>query len=321
MQVLPSSFPRPRLARASHGLLPALLILGAVIWIYWPVRHGDWLWDDHWEVTDNPEVTGATTWGAIWLAPSQADYLPLKTTALRLVWMGFGSSPAVYHVLSIGLHALSALLVWRVFAALGQSRPWLAGLLFAVHPLAVESVAWVAELKNTLALPPLLLALLAYLAFLRRRDTRWYLLALACFAASLLCKASGVMLPVVLLLVPPWDWPSLRRRAVGLLPFFGVSLCVGLVTIHFQAARAIGDLSVARLGLAERVADAARAVAFYAAKFLFPARLTPLYPDWHAPWASLAPVLFGLAGLGLLLGWKKLPAAGRRAGAGLVFSP
>lgn len=292
----------------------ALFALAAWV-IYGPVIHGGWLWDDAAELSQNPEVTAQGGLAKIWLEPSHADYFPLKSTVQWIAWRMWGDHPAGYHGLNIALHVLSGLLVWRLFARLRIPLAWLGGLIFVVHPLAVESVAWIAELKNTLALPPLLLAFCAYLDFEESGRRTRYAAALAWFLASLLCKTSGVMLPVVLLLYHGWKPGRLTGRNLrALAPFFAVSLVLGLVTIHFQHTRAITTTPVPIGGPMERVAIAGLAAVFYAGKFLAPLRLVPIYPQWRLDppaWADFLPWV-GLIALGVIA-WRGRASWGRHA--------
>ena len=126
--------------------LQATAIILAGIWVYAPALHGDWLWDDVVEVSHNPvlrEPAGALS--RIWFAPEGADYLPLKTTVQWAEWHLWGDHRFGYHVTSLALHLLSALLVWHLFGKLGLRFAWLGGLIFAIHPMTVESVAWAAS--------------------------------------------------------------------------------------------------------------------------------------------------------------------------------
>ena len=128
--------------------------------VYWPALRGPFLWDDFLVVHRNPLVTGELAPGAIWF---RMDF-PLTYVAFWLEWLAWGNHPVGYHVVNVLLHATSALLLWRVLAQLKVPAPWLAAMIFAVHPVCVASVAWISELKNTLSLPFFLLSLLWYLS-------------------------------------------------------------------------------------------------------------------------------------------------------------
>lgn len=298
---------------------PALLIVALALFAFWPALRGTWLWDDAPEIYQNPEVIGDGGLARIWFAPGHDDYFPLKTTIEWGAWRLWGANVVGYHALSLVLHVLSAWLAIRLFARLGIAQAWVGGVLFAVHPLAVESVAWIAELKNTIALPPLLLAMIAYLDFDRTGRRAHYGAALGWFVASLLCKTSGVMLPVVMLLYHGWKNGGISGRdGLRTAPFFLVSLGLGLVTLHFQHAQSLGAETIPIGGAASRVAVAGLALAFYLGKFLLPAPLVPVYPQWAVnppdvidfwPWPLLA--------LAAAIAWRARRAWGRHVLFGL----
>ena len=279
----------------------AVVILLASLWIYSPVFDGDWLWDDDYLITANPVVQSPDGLASFWVEPKTADYFPLTMSLLWLMWKWFGMDSTGYHVVSVLLHALGACLVWALLKTIGLRGAWLAGLIFAVHPIAVESVAWVSELKNTFSLP---FFLLAGCFFVRFEDTRrrvFYWAALVFFLAAMLAKSSAVMFPVVMLLYVWWRRDRIAWRDFwNAAPFFLVSLILGLVTLYFQHSRAIGNEPIPIGGLDSRFAIAGMAIFFYLSKILWPALLLPIYPQWNAnppeliqflPWSVLAGVL------------------------------
>ena len=320
----PSSVFRTRLLTLGQ----AAVIVLATAWVYAPAIHGGWLWDDDVEITGNAVLRDAGGIRKIWLAPSGADYFPLKTTVQWVQWRLWHEHVTGYHLTNIGLHLLGALLVWRVLVRLGgpfDSAPfdsaqgrqgirprwggveWLAGLIFAIHPLAVESVAWISELKNVLSLPLLLLAFGAWIEWDRKRGTGfqpvidkdtggmpvlhqfkshpsafWYTLALLFFLAAMLSKSSVVMFPFILLLYAWWKRGRVARGDwLAAAPFFAISLGLGLVTMWFQAHRALAGQTVLTGGLLSRVAAAGLALGFYLWKAVWPWRLMPIYPRWR----------------------------------------
>jgi Flp pilus assembly protein TadD len=301
--------------------LQALVLILAGYWIYAPALHGGWLWDDTDEILHNPILRDPAGWWKIWLAPTGVDYFPLKTTLQWFLWHVGGARPALYHLTSLGLHGLSAFLFWRLLRRLGARLAWLGGLLFVVHPLAVESVAWISELKNTLSLPLLLLAMLAYIEADRGRAGRsrpaarsdrpatkaqpngYYLLSLLLFLLAMLSKSSVVMFPAIILLYCWWKRGRIDRADLASsAPFFAVSAALGLITLWFQHSRAIGDWTAPVGGPGSRLISAGLAVAFYLAKSVFPIGLLPIYPQW-----SLRPLSFWeflpWPVLAILLGW------------------
>lgn len=310
------------LGRWRVWLLPAVLIVLAGCWVFSPAIHGDWLWDDHREILEARDVRDPAGLGRIWFAPSSPDYFPLKTTVQWLQWRLWGDHLTTgYHLTSLGLHLLSALLVWRLLRKLGLRLAWLGGLLFAVHPVTVESVAWIAELKNTLSLPPLLLAMCAYLDYDERRRMKDYLVALLLFLAAMLCKSSVVMFPVVILLHAWWKRGRIAARDLrASAAFFAVALVLGMVTVWFQHQRSIGAGELPVGGLMSRLAGGGLAVTFYFSKCVLPVGLLPIYPRWAVnppsplqflPWVAIGAVLCWL--------WSRRVAWGRHALLGFGF--
>ena len=337
-----------RVAAVRDLLFRAGLILLAVLWIYSPTYHGEWLWDDDSILTANPVVQSASLEGlvSLWVGPTGADYFPLSYTALWAQWPFFGLNSTGYHAVTILLHASGALLLWRLLVVMRIPGAWLAGVLFAIHPVCVESVAWVSEIKNTISLP---LFLLAAIFFARYDDAVWgdggdgasgrrhdgtvdVVLAVVFFALAMLAKTSVVMFPVVLLLHAWWKRGGVTTRdVVAAAPFFLVSLVLGLVTIYYQHGRAIGEekMPVADLfsvvGFLSRTATAGMAILFYLREVVWPFDLLPIYPQWKVnppqilqflPW----PILVA-AGCWLWSrrGTASAPTAARHALFGLGF--
>jgi protein O-mannosyl-transferase len=272
------------------------LLVAAVGASYLPSRGAGWIWDNSVEVTGNASLHAPGALARIWTGTGFMDYLPLKASVQWVEWRLWGPNPMGYHAFSVALHALAALLLWRVFSRLGLREAWLGALLFAVHPLAVESVAWVAEMKNPLSLVLLLLSFLMYLRWDALRNDeggnlkpeskttfKFQLSAFIFFLASLLSKSSVVMFPVVLLLHAWWKRARVSRSDLAAIaPFAAVSLALGLVTVWFQSHRAIEDLDLGLGGPISRVAVAGRSLIFYLGKAVCPAGLLPAYPRWSA---------------------------------------
>ena len=264
----------------------AALILLAVFAVYWPALTGQFLWDDVLVVHRNPLVTGELSPRAIWF---RMDF-PLTYVAFWLEWLVWGNHPAGYHVVNVLLHAASAVLLWRVLAQLRIPAPWLAAMLFAVHPLCVGSVAWISELKNTLSLPFFLLSLLCYLRLEPEPRTTHhaprislvYLLSLLAFVFALLAKTSTVMLPFVLLGCASWQRGRITLRDwLRTSPYFVIALVFGLMSIWFQAQGAIAGATVQSEHFWGRLAGAGMALWFYFGKALLPLNLSMIYPRWQ----------------------------------------
>jgi protein O-mannosyl-transferase len=290
--------------RAATIFWQAALIILMGGWIYGPALHGGWVWDDLTEIPQNSLLPDPHGLAKIWAGASGPDYFPLKTSVQWILWRAWGEHPTGYHLVSLGLHLLSALLFWRLLQKLGLRFAWLGGLFFVVHPLVVESVAWIAELKNTLSLAFLLAAMLAYLRFdqgVPGERRRPYALALIRYALALLSKSSVVMFPFVLLLYAWWRRGRVGRRDLAAAaPFFGLSLLLGLLTVFFQYHRALAVWTIPVGGPASHLAVAGTSLAFYLGKSLVPLGLHPMYWQWSVlpptpvqflPWAVLAILL------------------------------
>ena len=276
-------------------------MLVAVLCAYRPAWNGQPVWDDDGHMT-KPELRSAAGLGRIWteLGATQ-QYYPLVHTVFWVEHRLFGDSTTGYHLFSILLHFASALLVVTILTRLQIRGAWLAGWLFALHPVMVESVAWITELKNTLSAVFFLGAALAYLGFDRTRDKRRYGLAAVLFVLGLLAKTVVGTLPVALLVIFWWmrgriDW---RRDVAPLSPFLAVGLTSGLFTAWVER-RFIGAVgSEFSLTVIDRCLIAGRAIWFYLSKLLLPADLIFIYPRWNidatAAWQYLFPLAFVLA--------------------------
>jgi protein O-mannosyl-transferase len=289
----------------------ALVIALLAAWIYSPCLHGTWLWDDGLEVAQNPVLRAPGGWWTPWVHPEGMDYFPLKSSLQWLEWHIWGADPFGYHLVSLGLHVASALLVWRLLGLLGTPAAFLGGLIFAVHPLAVESVAWISEFKNTVSLPPLLLAAIAYVEFDRDSRRGAWVRSLAWFFAALVCKTSVVMFPAVLLVYLWWRRGSVSRRdLLSTLPFFAEALAMGAATVWFQSTRSIGIAGTPE-SLGARLAQSGFSLVSYARLCLWPVGLAPVYPAIPVSWRALLPWL----GIAVVLGlfWIRRSGWGRHA--------
>ncbi len=292
-------------------MVRALGIALLATWIYSPCLRGTWLWDDGLEISQNAAIRAPGGWWEPWIRPQGMDYFPLKNSLQWLEWHLWGANPLGYHVVNLGLHVVSALLIWRLLGVLGVRFAFLGGLLFAAHPLAVESVAWISEFKNTVSLPPLLLASIAFVEYDRsgRRGARF--LAFLWFVAALACKTSTVMFPIVLLLFAWWRRGRVRYRDLrSAAPFFAAALAMGAATVWFQSTRAIG-MAGTPIGLGPRLAQAGWSIASYARLCLWPSGLEPIYPAAPASLPAWAPWL-GIGAV-VVLFWIRRAGWGRHA--------
>ena len=302
------------------------MIAASVLWIYWPALHGDWLWDDSLYITDNPLLRNPDRLWKAWFEPgSFVEYYPIQETVQWLQWQLWGMDTLGYHLTNVFLHILSALLVWRLLSKFGLRLAWLGGLIFAIHPVQVESVAWIVELKNTLSLPPFLLAMCAWIDYEERGKARDYWLALGLFLIAMLCKITMATFPVVILLHAWWKrdrivWNDIKTS----LPFWLISLALGFATIwvgqHYQEYNHDSSDVIILGGNLSKLACAGLAFAFYFSKCFLPVDLMPTYPQWIVDppmlWQFLPWVVFGCVISWL---WTKRESWGRHALLGLGF--
>jgi tetratricopeptide (TPR) repeat protein len=289
----------------------ALSIAVAAGCVYGPCLKGKWLWDDGLEVSQNAALRSPGGWWEPWVHPQGMDYFPLKGTLQWLEWHLWGADPSGYHGVNLGLHVVSALLVWRLLGLLGVRAAFLGALLFAVHPLAVESVAWISEFKNTVSLPPLLLACIAFVRYDSEGRRADLVRALLWFLAALLCKTSVVMLPFVLLLFAWWRRGRISGRDLrAAAPFLAAALAMGAVTVWFQSTRAIGIAGTPER-LAARLAQAGWSILAYARLSVWPAGLEPIYPPAAVSWTAFLPWL--CIGAALAFFWIRRSGWGRHA--------
>jgi hypothetical protein len=309
------------LATRRQTRLQAIILVAVGLWIFWPALNGDWIWDDTMLVSQNAELHTGKGLGQIWFAAPATDYWPVTWTLLWIEWHLWGAHTLGYHLSSVILHLTSAFLIRSLFAKLGLRWGWLGALIFVVHPLVVESVAWISEIKNTLSLPFFLLALHAHIDADQDEKKSGNGRAMLFYLLAMLCKSSVIMLPFVLLLYGWWKRGRISRLDLTrTLPFFAIALVLGSVTLYFQASH-YPEIDVVRdRGYFARLVGASTAIFFYFGSFLFPVDLLPIYPRWNLNPPSLARVatLPMLAGTLIAL-WTQRRTWGRPALLGIGF--
>jgi len=267
--------------RRDWRLLPVALI--ALLLTYAPALRGTPVWDDAGHITraDLQPVEGLRR---IWTEPGVTQqYYPLLHSAFWLEHRLWGDAPVGYHATNVALHAISAWLLWLVLKRLGAPGALLAAVIFALHPVQAESVAWITEQKNTLSGVFFLLSALAYLEFDESRRRLDYAAALGLFAAALLSKSVTAVLPAMLAAAIWWKRGRLlvRRDIAPLLPFTAVAAASGAATAWMEQAFFGASGAEFTLTPLERVLVAARATWFYAGTLIWPWRLSFNYPRWH----------------------------------------
>lgn len=267
-----------------------LALLGIIVLAYLPSVTARFNFDDEIHIWNN---TIARKDGLFlsWFSAAQPNYWPVTWTVFWIQFKLFGMHPEGYHIVNVLLHAGTCLLLWRALDLARVPGAWFAALVFGLHPVHVESVAWACQLKTVLAY---LLASASIYCFLRSGDprtNRWYWMSLLLFLLSMLAKPLMVTMPVIVAAYLWWKERKLTRSAVvSVLPFLLVALALGFVEIWFQTHRSIGDLQTApTTGFASRLARSGWIFWFYALKALVPYPLVFIYPP--LPAASAAGLL------------------------------
>ena len=285
---------------SSNNLLIGLLLAVSVLLAYHPAWNGKLIWDDEQHIV-KPELQSVAGLVHIWtkLGATQ-QYYPLVHSVFWLEHRIWGYATPGYHLLNILLHIFSAFLLLKILKRLAIPGAWFAAFVFALHPIQVESVAWISELKNTLSGVFFFGSVLAYLSFDAGRKKRFYWTALALFIAGQLSNTAIAPLPVLLLIVFWWKRGtlSLKRDVVPLFPFFLAGIASGLFTAWVERTYIISDAgNEFRFSLVERCLIAGRSFWFYLGKLAWPAHLIFIYPRWQISQAVWWQYLFPLTAL------------------------
>ncbi len=262
-----------------------VLLFLAILAVYGQVRSHDFVnYDDPQYVTENPQVRGGLTWhGLVWAFTSAHDsnWIPLTWLSHMLDCELFGLESAPHHFTNVALHAVGAFLLFGLFRRMTGAR-WRSAFVafaFALHPLHVESVAWVAERKDVLSAAFFFLTLWAYVDYTERRSRGRYLLVVLLFCCGLMAKPMAITLPFVALLLDVW--PLRRKAAVGLvfekLPLFVLAAGASVVTYLVQEHAGIVS-SINQVPFAVRLQNALVSYVTYVGNFVWPARLAVFYP-------------------------------------------
>jgi len=309
--------------RRWQALLPALLLASAALVAYWPALHGDFLWDDDTLVTASDLVKADDGLRRMWFTTEPLDYWPVTNTSFWIEWRLWGMRSSGYHVTNLLLHVCSGILIWAILQRLSVPGALFAAFLFVLHPVNVESVAWIAQRKNTLSMVFFLLSILWYVKQIDRPLLgMWYWLSLAAFVVAMLSKGSVVILPLVLLLLAWWQHGRIARADLfRVAPFFAFALLLTAVNIWFQLHLTTGPIrDVTAL---QRLLGASAVVWFYLSKALVPVRLIFIYPQWDVRaddlrwWLLLAAAVAATA---VLVAFRARPIARALLGAWLFFA-
>ena len=291
-------------------MLAITSLFGLIFLTYARVWHADFIWDDDIHVTLNPCITGSKGVLDIWTS-SEARICPLTLTTFWLEYQIWGLNPLAFHLVNVAMHALNAVLLWRVLLGLGVRGAWFGAALWALHPVQVETVAWITELKNTQSGCFFLVTLLAFIRW--RKQGRGYGLVILGSVLAMASKSSTVVLPLVLGLC--WWWLDGRwswRNSLRLLPIAVLSILTALLSIWTQVVEG-GITDEWHLTTPERLITAGKVVWAYLGTLAKPYPLMFIYPRWelHAEdWGSYIPSAAVLLMAGLLWWWRARWRAG-----------
>lgn len=309
MKPRPSVAPAAAAAHTGVAWIASGLLVAATLLAYAHVWKAGFIWDDEMHLTQNPCIVGPLGLREIWTT-SAARYFPLTLTTFWIEHALWGLNPLPYHGVNVLMHAASAVALWRVLARLEVPGAWLGAAFWALHPVQVETVAWVTELKNTQSCLFFLLSVHAFLGWMRPGPAggrRSYALAVFWAALAMASKSSTVVLPVVLALCACWVEGGLRRATViRLAPVFALSLMASALSLWTQHLEGANEQEWSR-SVPERIAIAGKVVWFYLGKLAWPHPLIFVYPRWgvdarHAD--AFAPAACVVAVLALLW-WRR----------------
>ncbi len=317
-----------------HSPYRSWLAAGCLVAITFAAYHHavacEWIWDDDSYVTKNTVLTEPGGLQRIWTDPSATpQYYPLVFTSFWIEHQLWGLRPAGYHVTNIAIHALVVLLWWRLLRRLAVPGAWVAAAVFALHPVHVESVAWVTERKNVLSGVFYVAALLAWMRFSPPEDDRpntqrnWaaYVSVLLLFLCALLSKSVTATLPAAIALGIWWKRGGIGKRDVmALAPLLVLGIAFGLHTAHLEVNKVGAQGAAWDLTFADRLLVAGRVLWFYAGKLAWPAELIFIYPRWTIDTGDLVQWIYPAAALlimtVLVIGHRRF---GRGAATGILF--
>ncbi len=293
--------------RIRLGALAAIIVVGTFV-SYVPAMRGGFVWDDDDYVTNNDTLRSADGLRRIWIPGETTQYYPVVYTTFWVEYQLWKLHPTGYHVVNVFLHAMGSLLLWVVLRRLGVRGAWLAALIFALHPVHVESVAWITERKNVLSGVLVMLSLLAYLRFepcitgskSDRRSWWNYGFSQALFVCALLAKTVVCTFPAVICLILWWKRQLRFRKAVPLLPMFVVGAVAATLTAAMESNQVGASGAEWSLSLLERVLLAGRVLWFYVEKLLWPLNVNLVYYRWDVDAAVWWQYLFPITAIGVL---------------------
>jgi len=303
------------------ALLLAILTLGA----YLPALNADFIWDDDSYLTENKVLKSPDALYKIWMVPrANPQYYPLVFTGFYIEKKLWGLNPAGYHAVNIALHFLAALFLWRVLVFLKVPLPWLCAAVFALHPINVESVAWITERKNVLSLAFFMASLLCFLhwdaSLEKSARLKWYLASLALFLCAMLSKTVAAAMPVAAGLCLWYLHGRLGWRKIAhFVPFLITGFALGMVTVFLERHHVGASGPIWHMPFVERILVAGRGFWFYTGKVIYPFDFSFNYIRWEVSAVSIADWAYPLAALALFAGLLLISRRWRAPLAAMTF--
>lgn len=295
------------------------ILLMAALWIAsWPAIHGRFIWRDWHNILDNVLITSKAGLSNVWYSPSQTHFAPLIKSVFWLEYRCFGSSPLGYHVVSLLLASCLVILLWRFLLRLAIPGAFAAALILAVHPLTLQTTAYISKTGNILATGLLLGGLWFWIDYLDAPTHQWRrIVSLALIVAALLCHPMLVAgAPLLLLLLAWWRGGTLDQRIFkDMVPALIFVVLVLSATLWFSGPIA----AQAHLPVNQRLAISGWAFWFYIAKFLWPVNLTLIYKPWPIAAAGIWAYLPLLAAIALFAGLVWLAAKRNLTGRAILL--
>ncbi len=290
-----------------HRFWGTVAIIFLIILAYLPAFSSGFVWDDDYWVYGNPVVKGDKDIRLVWYtAAVPGQNYPLTYTFFWAQYRLWGANPFGFHLSNVLIHILNVLLLWSILKRLEVKGSWFAALVFGLHPLVVESVAWITEAKNVLSAFFLFSSFLLFLSEKPGPKSRCFF-SILLYLLALLSKTFVCTFPVILLIV---GWYRRGRVSLNLLkrvfPYFALSLLAGAFTWFYEIKHVGVGGERWELPLIVRFLLAGRAACFYLSKFFFPLKLTFIYPRWEIDPASLTAWLYPLLVVILFVAFWKI---------------
>ncbi len=266
--------------------IPLLFLIVFTLLAYLPAVTATFIIDDEEYFLHDPLIQSPQGLVPIWTEPLNNNhvwpYIPITRTSFWLEYQTFGSNLPITHSINILLHLFNGLLLWGILKYCRFQGAWLTAGLFLLHPMHVQSVAWIAERKNVMAMFFYLLVIVSYLYFEDTKKIKWYIIALVFFVAALLSKGAAVMLPVVIVFCRLWlHHPWKAFDTIRLIPFFLIALANAGITVWFESYAFGAQSSSPEFNFLERILNAAFVCYFYLNKLIWPHPILFIYPQWE----------------------------------------